>query len=82
MHSLASQRLRLRGFGVTAGGLVTYADCPVSADSLAWSFEARRSPPPAGCRHANCTKYLRHVAWRERMLARLGAVQLHLWVAS
>ena len=43
MHSLASIGLRLHGFGVKAGGLVRYADCLASADSLAWSFEARRS---------------------------------------
>jgi len=54
VHSLASIGIRIHGFGVKAGGLVRYADCLVSADSLAWSFGARRSAPLAGCLHANC----------------------------
>jgi hypothetical protein len=82
VHSLVSLGLRLHGFGVKAGGLVRYADCLTSADSLAWSFEARRSAPLAGCGHANCANCLRYAAaWRERTLARLGAMQLHLRVA-
>jgi hypothetical protein len=83
VHSLASLGLRLHGFGVKAGGLGRYADCLVSADSLAWSFEARRAAPLAGCSHANCANCLRYaVAWRERTLARLDVVQLHLRVAG
>ena len=79
VHSLASMGLRLHGFGVKASGLVRYADCLVSADSLAWSFEARRSAPMSGCGHANCANCLRYAAaWRERVLTRLDAVQMHL----
>jgi hypothetical protein len=82
VHSLASIGLRLHGFGVKAGGLVRYADCLVSADSLAWSFEARRAAPLAGCRHANCANCLCYAAaWRRRVLARLSVVQLHLRMA-
>jgi hypothetical protein len=82
VHSLASIGIRLHGFGVKAGGLVRYEDCLASADSLAWSFEARRAAPLAGCSHANCANCLRYAAaWRERTLARLDAVQLHLRVA-
>ena len=83
VHTLASLGLRLHGFGVKAGGLVRYADCLASADSLAWNFEARRAAPLAGCSHANCANCLRYAAaWRERTLARLGAVQLHLRMAG
>ena len=79
VHSLASLGIRLHGFGVKAGGLVRYAGCLESADSLAWSFEARRSAPLAGCSHANCANCLRYAAaWRKRTLARLDVVQLHL----
>jgi len=46
--ALASLGLRLHGFGVKTGGLARYADCLASADSLAWSFEARRTAPLAG----------------------------------
>ena len=83
VHSLASLGLRLHGFGVKAGGLVRYADCLASADSLAWSFEARRAAPLAGCRHANCANCPRYAAaWRERTLARLDVVQLHLQLVA
>ena len=52
---------------VKAGGLVRYGDCLASADSLAWSFEARRSAPLVGCVHTNCANCLRYAAaWRER----------------
>ena len=82
VHCLASLGIRLHGFGVKAGGLVRYADCLVSADSLAWSFEARRGAPLDRCAHANCANCLRYaVAWRERTLERLGAVQMHLRMA-
>ena len=82
VHSLASIGIRLHGFGVKAGGLVRYADCLVSADSLAWSFEARRSAPLPGCVHANCANCLRYAAaWRERTLARLDVLQMHLPLA-
>ena len=83
MHSLASTGIRLHGFGVKVGGLGRYADCLASADSLAWSFEARRSAALAGCRHANCANCLRYAAaWRVRVLARLGVVQMHLRMAG
>lgn len=83
VHSLASIGLRLDGFGVKAGGLVRYADCLASADSHAWSFEARRSAPLARCTHANCANCLRYAAaWRGRTLARLDVVQMHLRVVG
>jgi hypothetical protein len=82
-HTLASLGLRLHGFGVKAGGLARYADCLASADSLAWSFEARRAAPLPGCSHANCANCLPYAAaWRERALARLSVMQLHLRVVA
>jgi hypothetical protein len=82
VHSLAAMGLRLHGFGVKTGGMIRYADCLTSADSLAWSFEARRSAPLLGCSHANCANCLRYAeAWRERTLARLSVMQMHLQVA-
>jgi hypothetical protein len=59
--------------------MIRYADRLTSADSLAWSFEARRAAPVLGCRHANCANCLRYAAaWRERTLARLGVMQMQL----
>ena len=79
VYSLASLGLRLHGFGVKVRGLARYAGYLASADSLAWSFDARRTDPLPGCRHASCANCLRYAAaWRQRMLRRLGAVQLRL----
>ena len=83
VHSLAALGIRLHGFGVKAGGLARYADCLVSADSLAWSFEARRAPALPDCRHANCANCFRYaIAWRQRTLERLDPLQMHLLIAG
>ena len=61
---------RLHGFGVKTLGLARYADLLTSADSMAWSSQARHRPPLPGCRHttcANCPRYALH--WRTRVLA-------------
>jgi hypothetical protein len=71
---LAAAGLRLHGFGVKLRGLAGYADLLESADSLAWSYAARRRPPLPGCHThkscANCPRYA--LGWRARVLAALG----------
>jgi hypothetical protein len=42
------------GFGFKKNGLREGHKYLTSADSLAWSFGARRKPPMAGCTHMNC----------------------------
>ena len=62
--------LRLHGFGVKVTGLREFGHRLVSADSLAWSYHARRNPPLPGCAHANCANCPRAaLAWRGRLLA-------------
>ena len=40
-----------------------------SADSLAWSYRARKHPPLPGCPHARCNHCLPYaLAWRARVL--------------
>jgi hypothetical protein len=70
--TLARQGLRLHGFGVKTEGLTHYSHALASADSMAWSYRARREPPLLGCaRHRNCANCLRYaLAWRERVLRR------------
>jgi hypothetical protein len=72
---LARAGLRLHGFGVKLRGLAGYADLLDSADSLAWSYAARRRPPLPGCHGhktcANCPRYA--LGWRARVLAALEA---------
>ena len=74
MHSLASMGLRLHGFGFKATGLRAAGDALASADSLAWSYNARREPALPECRgkHKNCANCpLWALSWREDLLASL-----------
>jgi hypothetical protein len=75
--------LRLHGFGVKTSGLERYAEHLASADSLAWSYNARRSAPLPGCEHRSCANCLRYaLRWRGQVLDRLERVQLSLPVAG
>jgi hypothetical protein len=71
LAALAERDLLLHGFGVKAAGLAAARPYVVSADSMAWSFGARRRPPLPGCvSHRNCANCLRYaLAWRERVLS-------------
>jgi hypothetical protein len=68
--ALAARGLRLHGFGVKTGGLHSYAHLLASADSMAWSYAARRQPPLPGCTgHRNCANCLTYATtWRYRLL--------------
>lgn len=86
--ALAAEGLRLHGFGVKTLGF-RYARHLCSADSMAWSYNARRHPalpghnePGPGRRHghrtcANCPSWA--LLWRERALGRAGNQQLGLF---
>lgn len=68
--------LPLHGFGVKTAGLRLYGHLLESADSMAWSFSARRDPALPECavdgRHINCANCPRYaLRWRERILASL-----------
>lgn len=55
---------RLHGFGVKKAGLRRGLPL-ISADSLAWSFGARYSPPLPGCTHRACSGCARYaLRWR------------------
>jgi hypothetical protein len=76
--SLMSRGLSMHGFGVKSAGLGQYADALTSADSLAWSFGARRADPgmTRTCGKRSCQNCL-HAAleWRERVLRTLDGRQ-------
>lgn len=60
----------LHGFGVKSLGLRLYGDLLASADSLGWSYNARRNPPLPGCNHASCSNCLKWaLRWRRNILA-------------
>ena len=65
---------RLHGFGFKTLGLIAHGHLLTSADSLAWSYGARRRPPLPECvgRHINCANCPRYaLAWRDRLLTAL-----------
>lgn len=62
--------LKLHGFGVKMSGLLKGARYLASADSLAWSYNARRNPGqcPAQKTHKNCANCLPFaLRWRARL---------------
>lgn len=66
--------LPAHGFGVKQGGLLRGAWN--SADSQAWSINARYGPKDTACTagHRNCANCLTYaLSWRERLLAKLDA---------
>lgn len=71
LRSLAALGLRLHGFGVKLTGLARFSDVLISADSMAWSYTARRQGVRLpGCVHrtcANCRVWAE--AWRQEVLA-------------
>ncbi len=71
---LSGLGLQLHGFGVKTGGLSRYGHQLASADSMAWSFTARRQPPLPGCTgHKNCANCIVFATrWRSRVLASLA----------
>lgn len=73
LRRLGGLGIRVHAFGAKVVGLHRYHDAVESSDSLAWSYNARRNPPLAGCRHrscANCATWA--LRWRQRLLANLG----------
>jgi hypothetical protein len=69
VRTLSSLGLRLHGFGIKVSGLYRYADELVSADSMAWSFDARRAEPIPGHRHRACNNCIEWaLRWQSRLL--------------
>jgi hypothetical protein len=76
----ALQPLRLHGFGMKTEGLTRASFGLHSADSMAWSYQARHNPGFADCTHKSCANCLRYALWwRQRVLQRCtGNQQLTL----
>lgn len=72
VHRLADTGLSLHGFGVKTRGLASFAGALASADSLAWSYRARRDRPLPGCSHQRCSNCVHYATrWRSRLLSDL-----------
>lgn len=69
--------LRLHAFGVKLTGLRSFGDVLTSADSMAWSYRARRDHPLPGCTHKKCSNCLRYaLRWRCRVMESLDQLRL------
>lgn len=74
VKELQREGIRLHGFGFKTQGLRLCHDALASADSLAWSYDARRAPPLPGHTHQNCANCLPYaLEWRENLLSGLGS---------
>lgn len=72
LWSMADIGLRIHGFGIKTRGIAKAAGALASADSMAWSYRARRDAPLAGCRHQRCSNCIEYAErWRARLLARV-----------
>jgi hypothetical protein len=83
LENLAGLGLRLHGFGIKKQGVLRLSEYLTSADSMAWSFDARRMQRAVcGSRtHKNCANCLRFaLRWRSDLLKfLLSFQQLSLW---
>lgn len=70
---LSGQGLKLHGFGVKRDGLVRYHHYMASADSAAWSLNARlEHQATPGCSHKRCQNCIKYaMQWRSRILAKI-----------
>lgn len=55
VRTIAELGIRMHGFGVKRSGVRRLASLLESADSMAWSYRARRSEPLPSCTHASCS---------------------------
>lgn len=73
---LAAIGLKLHGFGLKIQGLKRFSHLLASADSMAWSFRARRSDPLPGCTHSSCANCIKFaISWRSEVLAAIARPQ-------
>lgn len=62
--------LPVHGFGVKLQGLREYGNLLATADSMAWSFNARKNPPLPGCSHRSCSNCIKWaLQWRRKIAA-------------
>jgi hypothetical protein len=74
--SMFAGELPIHGFGVKTQGLASYGAQLHSADSLAWSLDARRSDPLPGHIHKSCSNCLEYAdEWRTQLLDQMGMAQ-------
>jgi hypothetical protein len=70
VKELTNAGLSLHGFGMKLKGIAKYGEFLTSADSMSWSYQARRNERLPGCSgHLKCNNCLRYATqWREKVL--------------
>lgn len=77
---LRGDGFELHAFGFKLRGLAKCSNDLDSADSMAWSFNARKNPPLPGCTHqscANCIKWA--LRWRTAIMGSLQRQDVSAW---
>ena len=70
---LAGEGIRLHGFGLKTLALRTLSPFLTSADSMAWSYTARRLKAKCGTPPTSCANHLHYAqTWREYVLSVMG----------
>jgi hypothetical protein len=72
IRELSAFGIRLHAFGFKTQGLERCHHLLASADSMAWSREARWADPLPGCKHERCNNCIRWaIRWHDRLARRL-----------
>jgi hypothetical protein len=72
IRHLSGLGLKIHAFGFKTRGLMKTAGMLTSADSMAWSFDARRAPAMQGCTHRNCASCIRFARnWYGNLVSKL-----------
>lgn len=81
VDELASLGIALHGFGFKLQGLARVSGKLASSDSMAWSYDARRSPPLPGHTHKNCAncREFAQTWYSSKVLPLLSSMQLRLF---
>lgn len=80
VRMIADRGIRIHAFGFKLTGLAACHSRLVSADSMAWSYSARKNPPLPGCGHASCANCRRYaMMWRNKAIAALGPAQYRMF---
>ncbi len=76
INLLAREGLKIHAFGFKMRGLQSAHHNLASADSMAWSYDARHKPPLPGHTHGNCANCLEYaLEWRDCLLESLPTYQ-------
>lgn len=73
VRELSGMGLKLHAFGFKLNGLKRTHGLLASADSMSWSYAARREPPLHGHPHKSCANCLEYATkWREKVMRHLA----------